>query len=71
MSRAVFEPMTEETGFIGEIPGFQGVWSSGGTLDASRTELREVLEDWILIRVSMHLPLPVVDGIDLTVRSVA
>jgi hypothetical protein len=33
--------------------------------------LEEFLEEWILLRVSRHLPLPTVDGIELTIREVA
>jgi hypothetical protein len=32
--------------------------------------LREVLEEWILFRVHRHLPLPVIDGIELTTPNV-
>ena len=36
-----------------------------------REELREVLEEWILFRVHRHLPLPVIDDIELTIKEVA
>jgi len=29
--------------------------------------LQEVLEDWILLSLTLNLPLPVLDNIDLTV----
>ena len=34
-------------------------------------ELEEVLEEWLLFRLSRQLPVPVADGIDLVVREVA
>jgi len=33
--------------------------------------LEEVLEEWILFRVSRNLPLPVIDGIELAIKEVA
>jgi predicted RNase H-like HicB family nuclease len=54
-----------------EIPGFDGVWANADTLEGCREELEEVLEEWILLRVSKHLPLPSVDGIELTIKEVA
>ena len=39
-------------------------------LEACREELEEVLEEWLLFRVSRNLPLPVVDGLELTIKEV-
>lgn len=71
MSKAHYEILPDDNSFYGEIPGFQGVYANANTLEACRDELEEVLEGWILLRISQHLPLPVVDGIDLTIREVA
>ena len=51
--------------------GFDGVYANHRTLEGCREELREVLEEWLLFRVFRQLPLPVVDGRELTIRSVA
>ena len=61
MRHARYEILGDGT-FYAEIPGFDGVYANTETLEASREELEEVLEEWILLRVSKHLPLPVVDG---------
>ncbi len=42
----------------------------GETLEACREELLGTLENWLLFRISRHLPIPVVDGIDLAVKEV-
>ena len=54
-----------------ELPAFKGVYATADTLEGCRDELEEVLEEWILFRVSKNLPLPTVDGIDLSIREVA
>ena len=53
----------EDGSYFGSIPGFQGIWSNAATEDASRQELREVLEGWILLQIADHTPLPTVDGL--------
>lgn len=71
MRRASYELLTEDRSFYAEIPGFEGVYASHATLEGCRDELREVLEEWLLFRVSRQLPLPVIDGKELTIRAVA
>ena len=70
MSKARYEILPDDGTFYGEIPGFDGVYANAETLEACRDELEEVLEGWILLRVSLHYPLPSVDGIELTVGEV-
>ncbi len=65
MRRAHFEIM--ETGrFYGSIPGFQGVWSEGASLEECRDELVEVMEAWLIVKLRCGEDVPVVDGIDIT-----
>lgn len=64
MHRALYKILPDDGTFFGNIPGFEGVWSNAPTLEAARDELEEVLEEWILFRVSRNLPLPEVDGIN-------
>lgn len=67
MRQATYEILPDDGSYYGEIPGFQGVWAEAPTLEACRDELQDVLETWILVRVADHLPLPVMDGIDLKI----
>ena len=59
MRRARYEILLDDSTFYGEIPGFDGVYANADTLEACREELREVLEEWILFRVSRNLLLPI------------
>lgn len=70
MSRARFEILAADGTCYGEILGFQGVYASAPTREGCRELLEEVLEDWILLRVSKNLALPVVNGIELAVKEV-
>jgi predicted RNase H-like HicB family nuclease len=71
MRQAIYEILPEDKTYYGEIPGFTGVYANSLSLEACRDELEEVLEEWILLRVSRNLPLPVIEGIELTIKEVA
>ena len=71
MRQAKYEILPDDGTFYGEIPEFQGVYANADTLEACREELEEVLEEWVLFRVSKNLALPAVDGIELTIKELA
>ena len=71
MHQARYEILQDDGTFYGEIPGFDGMYANADTLEACRDELEEVLEEWILFRVSRNLPLPVVEGMELAIKEVA
>lgn len=68
MAKAHYELLGGSEGYYGEIPGFQGVLAPADTLEACRDELASTLDDWLLFRLSRQLPVPVVEGLDLTVK---
>ena len=68
MRRASYEILPDDNTFYGEISGFDGVYANNDNLETCRSELKEVLEEWILLSISRHLPLPIIDGIDLKVK---
>jgi predicted RNase H-like HicB family nuclease len=61
---ARYQILLDDGSYYGEIEGFDGVYANAARLQDCREELREVLEAWILFRVSRNLPLPVVDGVN-------
>jgi predicted RNase H-like HicB family nuclease len=71
LRKARYEILADDSSFYAEIPGFDGVYANAATLEDCRDELREVLEEWILFRVSRNLALPTVDGRELTIRAIA
>lgn len=44
--------------YFGEIPGLQGVWASEKTLEKCRETLREVLEEWLILKLRDGDPIP-------------
>ena len=55
MAKAHYELLGDREGYYGEIPGFQGVFAQGDTLEACHEELASTLEDWLLFRISREL----------------
>lgn len=50
--------LLKDGSYFGEIPGLSGVWASARTLEGCREELREVLEDWLLLKVRARESIP-------------
>ena len=57
MEREKYKILGDGT-YFGEIPGVRGVWANAKTLEGCRQELREVLEEWLLLKVSSKEKVP-------------
>lgn len=64
MDKAHYELM-ENGRYFGSIPGCDGVWAQGRTLESCRHLLQETLEDWLLLGLQLGHKLPVIGGINL------
>ena len=71
LRKAHYEILPEGEGYFGVIEGLKGVWAQADTLEDCREELREVLEEWIILGLKMGHPLPPIDDIVLTIEEVA
>jgi predicted RNase H-like HicB family nuclease len=57
--------MMEDKRFFATIPPCEGLWADGDTLEGAREQLREVLEDWILIKARHGDTFPIISGLDI------
>jgi predicted RNase H-like HicB family nuclease len=71
LRKAHDEMLPDGEGYFGTIEGLQGVWANAETLEACREELREVLEEWIVLGLKMGHALPAIEGITLNIQEVA
>jgi predicted RNase H-like HicB family nuclease len=46
LDKARYERIEDSEPYYGEIPGIQGVWATGVTLDECRWNLSQSLKDW-------------------------
>jgi predicted RNase H-like HicB family nuclease len=68
MRHAHYEILPDDGTYYGEIPECRGVYANAPTLEECRSELAEVLEDWLLFSIHKNFPVPSIDGIELTVK---
>lgn len=71
MRHAKYEMLSDDGSFYGEIPICEGVYANATSLEECREQLEDVLGEWILVRVHKNLDLPVIDGMELTIKEVA
>ncbi|PTN32001.1 type II toxin-antitoxin system HicB family antitoxin [Desulfonatronum sp. SC1] len=70
IARAEYKKLDDGTWFA-EIPGFQGVWANGESIEACRQDLWSVLEEWLVMKIQDGDPLPCFNGLSLHVKEVA
>ena len=58
----------EDGTYCAEVRGLRGVVAIGGTLEACRAALQEVVEEWVLVRVSRGLDVPALGGVKIRIR---
>lgn len=58
LGRAHYEIIEDDEPYYGAIPGLDGVWATGCTLEACGQNLAEALEDWLLFSIAKGLPIP-------------
>ena len=52
----------EDGSYVVTVPGLQGVIAIGDTLEECRTDLIEVIEEWIVARLQWEYPVPSICG---------
>jgi predicted RNase H-like HicB family nuclease len=65
LDRARYEIIKDEEPFYGEVPELPGVWATGMSLEACRTNLASAVEDWILFSLAKGLPIPALGDVVL------
>ncbi|OHB90068.1 MAG: hypothetical protein A3E19_06390 [Planctomycetes bacterium RIFCSPHIGHO2_12_FULL_52_36] len=70
LEKAEYKKLEDGTWFA-EIPGFEGVWANGKTVEECRKELVEVLEEWLILKLRDKDPIPVVKGIEIRIKEIA
>ncbi|MEK7209166.1 MAG: type II toxin-antitoxin system HicB family antitoxin [Patescibacteria group bacterium] len=50
--------LLKDGSYFGVISGVRGVWSNAKNLEDCRTELQEVLEDWLFLKLKQDEKIP-------------
>ena len=67
MQKAVLEQLSDRSWYA-SIPPCQGVWANEKTPEKCKVTLREVLEEWLLLKLIDTDPLEEIDGVGLTME---
>jgi len=62
LKKAKYEIINDEEPYYGEIPEIKGVWASGKSLEECRQQLRETLDEWLILSFKKNLPIPGIRG---------
>lgn len=65
---AKYELIEDEDPYYGEIPEINGVWASAKSLEDCRMQLKETLEEWLILSFKKNLPIPEINGIDINIK---
>ena len=68
---ASYEKIEDEEPYYGEIPGLQGIWATGTSLEECRRNLVKALEDWVFFSIYRGEPVPDVGGVSLELPRLA
>ena len=71
MVQAKYDILEDDHTYYGEIPGVQGVWANEKSLIKCQQTLREVLEEWLLIKLRRNAKVPIVKKINLNLSLIA
>jgi len=62
LKTARYDIIDNDEPFYGYIPKLKGVWSTGKTLEKCRDNLKNILEEWLLIGLTNKFPIPSISG---------
>lgn len=62
LKKAKYEIINDEEPYYGEIPEIKGVWATGKSLEECRQQLRETLDEWLILSFKKNLPIPDIRG---------
>ncbi|MCR4292601.1 MAG: type II toxin-antitoxin system HicB family antitoxin [Candidatus Kuenenia sp.] len=69
LENAEYKKLDDGKWFV-DIPGFEGVWASGKTVEECRKEIMEVLEEWLILKLRDGDPIPEIKGMGIDIKEV-
>ena len=63
---AMYE-ILEDSSIYAEIPDCPGVYANAETFEQCRSNLIDVLEGWLIVRLRLNLDIPIISNIDLNI----
>ena len=70
LKKAEYKKIDDGTWYA-DIPGFTGVWANADSVEGCRSELREVLEEWLILKIRDEDLIPTINGFGIHIRKEA
>ena len=70
LKKAEYKKIEDGTWYA-NIPGFTGVWANADSVEECRNELREVLEEWLILKIRDEDPIPTINGLGINIKKEA
>ncbi len=70
LEKAQYKEFDNGTWFA-EIPEFEGVWANADNVETCRHELKEVLEEWLILKIRDQDSIPKIEGAEIKIKEVA
>ena len=63
LRRAEYKTIESEEPIFVSVPGLNGAWATGKTIEEARAELIEVIEEWLVLGIKLGhtIPVPIPD----------
>jgi predicted RNase H-like HicB family nuclease len=52
------------------VPGLNGAWATGKTIEEARAELIEVIEEWLVLGIKLGHTIPAIEGAMINVPTI-
>ena len=70
LKKAEYKKIDDGTWYA-DIPGFIGVWANADSVEGCRSELREVLEEWLILKIRDEDLIPTINGFGIHIKQEA
>jgi len=70
LEKAQYKKWDNGTWFA-EMPGFEGVWANADNVEKCRHVLKEVLEEWLILKIRDHDTIPKIEGAEIKIKEIA
>ena len=67
LERAHYEIIKDAEPYYGQVPGLDGLWATGATLESCRNNLAEAVEDWLLFSITQGLSVPALGDVSIQI----
>ncbi|MEI6104153.1 MAG: type II toxin-antitoxin system HicB family antitoxin [Methanothrix sp.] len=70
LRRAEYKIIESDEPVFVSVPGLNGAWATGKTIEEARAELIEVIEEWLVLGIKLSHTIPAIEGAMINVPTI-